>query len=70
VNAPKISRREQGEQRSKLSDVEGVDGTFTKCQRNNATGDISMMFEIDGHLIRASINPITEKVRGRIIHMN
>lgn len=67
VDAPKISRKDLGEQRSKLYEVQGNDGTFTRCQRNNKTGDIAVNFELDGYLIRASINPITQKVRGRVI---
>jgi len=65
----KPSRKESGEQRSKIDTVEGIDGTFTKCQRSNATGDIALNFELDGHLIRCTVNPITEKVRGRVIHI-
>lgn len=66
----KPSRKELGAIRSKIDSVEGVDGTFTKCQRANDTGDIQLNFELDGHLVRCTVNPICERVRGRIIHMN
>jgi hypothetical protein len=65
----KPSRKEQGLSRTKIDMVEGVDGTFTKCRRENDTGDIQLNFELDGHLIRCTVNPIVEKVRGRVIHI-
>lgn len=65
----KTSRKEIGEARSKIDSVEGIEGTFTQCQRSNDTGDIKLLFELDGHMVRATVNPITGRVKGRIIHM-
>lgn len=62
----KPTRKEIAETKTKMSDVEGIDGTFIKCARSNTTGDIAMNFELNGFNVRCTINPNTEKVRGRV----